>query len=107
MFARRRGSTLTWQPPTVTNGNVVGFQLRVYREGREEEATLIEFEDLEFCYSPGISDMPAGDGAVFAQILAKTAVGAGEWSNAIELPETVIATPAPCKLYIKMLQLIL
>lgn len=85
MFARRRGSTFTWQPPAITNGEITGFCLRIYREGREDDATLVELDPLEFCYSPLSDQIPSGNGAVFVQVQAKTSIGGGEWSDRIEL----------------------
>ena len=92
VFARRRGSTFTWQPPSIVNGELTGFCLRVYRQGREDDATLIPLDPLEFCYSPLAEQMPSGSGSVFVQVQAKTVLGGGKWSVPIELPAAQVPT---------------
>ncbi len=71
VFTKKHGNTFSWQPPKVTNGNMTGFDLRVYYKDYVEQAVLIPLDELDFCYSPLTSELPpeVPDGVLYVQVL--------------------------------------
>ena len=65
---QRRPGTFTWQPPQNVNGELIGFDVRIYRENQEAAATIMSLDRFEFCFSPEPDMVPSGLGRVWVEV---------------------------------------